>query len=80
MSDTALPAFFPTTNKTCIDVSREFFDCFSNNAVKQGSNDSAIGDRALKACSEQLKKYTACMNNFEKKTPPKRFRVRILLI
>lgn len=75
MSEAVLPPFFPTTNKTCIEVSKEFFDCFSTKAVKTGSNDSSIGERSLSACSNELLKYSKCMSAFENKTPPKRFRV-----
>lgn len=75
ISTDLLPDSFPRAPKECKRASDDFFGCFNTNAVKSASGDADAGVRGLQKCLGQLKSYKKCMESFEAKNPPKRFRV-----
>jgi hypothetical protein len=70
------PDCYPRAPSVCKHVADPFFDCININSIKENPEDKDAGKRGLAKCLDQMEKYVACMNDFESKNPPHRYRVR----
>ena len=70
-----LPPSFPYAPKECKAVADTFFECFTKLSIKENNNDTEAGNRGLSQCLKEMKKYSDCMEAFEKKKPPRLMRV-----
>ena len=71
-----LPSYFPRAPSVCKTPSETFFTCINENSVKTSADDKEASLRGLRACVKQLRAYEECMDKYEGKKEPKRFRVQ----
>lgn len=73
--DVRMPLSFPHAPKACEHVAKPFFTCINKMSEKIVPEDLDAGRRGMLKCLVELKAYSVCMKEYEKKNPPKRLRV-----